>query len=226
VSTDSVRLWDVASGHHIKELKLPKSRHPIRFIKDATIAHDGARVVTTVTDGYKCSLHLWNIRDEAGPVMLESSSTRGVFQPMFSHDSKCVAGCAAVLSTERAYTVQLWDGVTGARIRTAFNNLGAPQTLAFSPDSKRLVSGGSHGYIHFIVSGTQELSEPFGERQIRSVLISRNGRWVLCLLSPGQIKLWDVANGVFAWSIQQESSEQDDIIYQSIAISSTGNAIV
>jgi WD40 repeat protein len=129
----NVRLWNADTG--APGLSFGKQQKPV---SSATFSIDGSRVVAASEDG---SVHMW----EAA-----SGTKIGVFGDKGADESKALFaelapdGRFVVVATENK-GLQVWSVETGKKVAT----LGVSSSgnsyyhLAFSPDGRRLVAGGS-----------------------------------------------------------------------------------
>jgi WD40 repeat protein len=183
---DTIRLWDVASG---KEL-FPDTAHrgPVRSL---SYSADGRQVVTAGHDG---SLRIW-----------DSSSTQPLHCLSDGEDPACWVACSpdgATLACAAWQSFSLWDVRTGKRLRQIPAPLGDTGSLAFSPDGKRLVTGGRDNPVCVWDAGTGERvwsTEHFAaatnrDASVRCVGFSPDGKTVL-LAADGVLRRWRAADG-------------------------------
>jgi WD40 repeat protein len=181
---DTIRLWDVASG---KDLT-PDTAHrgPVRSL---SYLPDGRQVVSAGRDG---SLRIW-----------DSTSTQQLHCLSDEEDPACWVACSpdgATLACAAWHSFSLWDVRTAKRLRKIPASLGYPGSLAFSPDGKRLVTGGHDSPVCVWDAGTGELvwsTEHFPAAKhdlARCVGFSPDGKTIL-LAAYGVLRRWRAADG-------------------------------
>jgi WD40 repeat protein/serine/threonine protein kinase len=75
---------------------------------------------------------------------------------------------------------------------------GAVTSMAFSPDAKRLISGGVDGTVRLwdIESGKEVMPRPGHTTAVQSVALSKDGRYVLTGGADQTVRLWDLASSM------------------------------
>jgi RNA polymerase sigma factor (sigma-70 family) len=135
----TVRLWDVATGK-----ELPQCKGLEREIYSVAFAPDGR---TVAAGGRDSMVLLWDVATGREIRRLSGHEDGGVFVT-FSPDGKTLATGARAHSPSVAmgkywdYTVRLWEVATGQQRRLLGSHPGGAFTLAFSPDGRKLASGG------------------------------------------------------------------------------------
>jgi WD40 repeat protein len=133
-STDSVRLWDVATG------KLVRSLCPARAAPAFLVFSPGGELLATSGD-WKRPPQLWDVATgkEVRKLAGHDDPQRdwSEFNPVaFSPDGGLVA------TGGRDNLVVLWETATGGEVRLLRGHTRPVRSLAFSPDGRKLVSGG------------------------------------------------------------------------------------
>jgi WD40 repeat protein/tRNA A-37 threonylcarbamoyl transferase component Bud32 len=130
-----------------------------------------------------------------------------------------------VLSGHREMKSVLWDVETGEPIHEIANQRGQVRAVAFSPDGRYGISGGTFGVQYWDLT-TGKLMQELGchDENVVSLAFAPNARWVLAA-GPGQLRIWDVAgqNGV---AVFRPGSHQGAWPYCSLALSSDGQKLV
>jgi WD40 repeat protein/tetratricopeptide (TPR) repeat protein len=95
--------------------------------------------------------------------------------------------------------VRVWDALTGQEIQTLRGHLGWVLSLAFSPDSRRLASGGMDGSVKLwdLAIGYEALAFAGFPGPVTSLAFSPNGRYLASVSRnangglPGEMRVWD-----------------------------------
>lgn len=114
------------------------------------------------------------------------------------------AGCLAYSPDGRSFvtcatknqSLELWDTVTRRRVRTFAGNPSDMVFVGFSPDGRKLVTGGMDGVRLWHVGKSEPLGPPLpdqreGSHSIFAAAFSPDGRTIAAVGSDGFIRLWD-----------------------------------
>ena len=199
VSYESIRLWDVATGKHLKTLQ----RH-IDHIKGVSFSPDGQKLASVSS---KKSIHLWEV--ETG-LFLEKITLRGhtdhVITASFSPDWQTLATVSGIGPGDD-YAIHLWDVTTGTHLKTLRHTYPF-WSVSFSPDGQTLASANGiwddeEYTIHlWDVETGQHLQTFRGHESFHSVLFSPDGRTITGASDDKNIYLWNVATGQHLKTLQ------------------------
>jgi WD40 repeat protein/tetratricopeptide (TPR) repeat protein len=131
--------------------------------------------------------------------------------------------------------VKVWDALTGQEVQTLRGHLGWVLSLAFSPDSRRLASGGEDGSVKLwdVATGYEALGFPGFPGPVTSLAFSPNGRFLASVSRnanrglPGEMRVWDAGEPrpeetaallegpkVTDWLIDPKRPEQGKLVEQ------------
>lgn len=112
------------------------------------------------------------------------------------------------------FSVKVWDGVTGKELYT-YPHKHIVKTVDFSPDSKKLASGGHEGLLRVYELGKGEKAVPVVIRQNESEKVNitkcqwYNNKIVLVASSDGSIKAWDIESKTVLCALQVDAEVRD-----------------
>src|SRR5262249_50091057 len=162
---DELKLWDVATGREL--LNVPDAGHAVAF------SPDGRRLVTAGEKGDG----RWD--PEAGLLILDVTTGQVLLRI-------CRGGHAVVFSPDGTFLasisgggIRLWDATTGAEIRILKGHSGRIDSLAISPDGKRLVSGGKDDKtvkVWDVASGEELFTYRGHTARVHCLALSPDGR--------------------------------------------------
>ena len=148
------------------------------------------------------SIGIWvyNVQTGKELKLITKHTEKGDDHTVLSPDCKTFAD---IHNSTDVNEIELWDLHTG-KIRTAYDNSGVRvNSVAYQPDSKRLVSGDSDGVIRLwnIDTGEnrvlQTLNKPIG-----SVAFSPDGHTIISRCKE-DIRLWDATDGKFKAKLEE-----------------------
>jgi len=115
----------------------------------------------------------------------------------FSPDGKTMAGAFSHSNDPDRLFIRLWDANTGKLIRKFPGHTHYITALTFTPDSKRILSGGMDDTLRLwdAVTGKEQKTLNGHTGPISAVAISTSGKKALSASWDRSIRLWDLASG-------------------------------
>ena len=183
-SDKTLRLWNAATGAHIKLLKV-FDYNKINRIALSNDEHQFAIVDDRI-------IHLWNA-DTWEPLNTLTGHGNHVYDVAFSPDGQTLA------SGSRDKTIRLWDTNTGEHKQTLIGQSDSVTRLVFSPDGQTLASGSGDK------DNTVRLWDPDTGEHKQTLIGHTYGIWSIAFSPDGQtlasgskdntIRLWDTNTG-------------------------------
>jgi RNA polymerase sigma factor (sigma-70 family) len=187
----TIRLWDLATGRHIRTLSA------VRGVMFPAFSPDGARISTVMMSG--------------PPTVWETATGRELPALPIAADawaSTLNGTITAVMGKDE--TLRLLETATGKELQT-FKGIGKQRTGGLSPDGKTLTTwtfpewdgrqyaGGVRHYkegptIHLWSVATGQETHRIGDSKTTGVVFLPDGR-TAALMEPGHVWFWDVGSG-------------------------------
>jgi S1-C subfamily serine protease len=215
----TVRLWDVQTGREIRRLEVHRKAYT--GVLSVAYSPDGCSIASGDHDG---TVQLWDVQTGKEIRRLEGH-TDSVMSVTFSPDGRRIA------SGGWDETVRLWDVETGKEIRRlerdidvhrkarppdiAYNDVA--NSVAFSPDSRLIVSNGIPGIVLLwdVLTG-KEIRRFKGHTDIvRSVAFSPDGRSIASGGVDRTVLLWDVQTGEEIWRLSPYTFDVHSVAFSS-----------
>ena len=227
-----LKLWDLFSGQEIKKIG------DLGTVTTPSFSADGSKIISYAANDaatgftFVRKFGLWDVSD--GHEILEfdkkdwTTTSSSIWPYTFGMALRSMA-----LSPDGRYALSghaplggamfgkvakmiLWNATTGKKIQDFYASEGylppAVNSVAFSPDGKHALSGGSDGTIRLwdIISRTElrRLKGHTGRQGAFYVTFSRDGKYILSGGDDGLLKLWDASSGaeIRTYSVYSGSS--------------------
>jgi len=191
-----VNVWDVETGKLLHQLQGHK-----RIVWAVKFSPDGSKIGSSSFD---FTIKLWNVAD--GKLLWDNKEhTETVVDIAFSHDGKLLA------STSDDKTIKIWNVAEQKLIRT-MKVAEHVQAVEFSPDDKRLMTGGRDkpmiGEFLQVIFGDSKFNPGVSARlwdvetgnlrqtftthanDVMDVSYSHNGKWIATASADHTVDLW------------------------------------
>ena len=187
VSSDSpeeVQLYDAVTGKAVRRIKLTSRLVRLAFSPDSKQIVATERDIAARLYEVASGKEVWSYKIE--PNTNAESYMCGV---AYSPDAKLIAACTPVGSN---YDIRLLDAKSGKEVGKLSGHVWKPWTLAFTSDSKVLISSGWDGAVRqWDVGSRKQLALPRGVRASAAVTASPDGRTLAYVDHSGTIRLVD-----------------------------------
>ena len=248
-SSESVKLWDVASGKELRTF----AGHSLR-ITSVAFSPDGKTLASASWDR---TIKLWNVVNGEELRSIEGHSDK-IWAVAFSPNGKIVAsgsldgkiGLWDVSNGENLHrlsghskkvgsvafspngkvlasgsednTIKLWDVATGDQLPIHIAHSGTVQAVAFSPDGKFLASGSGDNTVKVwdATTGREINTLNRHSKTVTSVAFSPDGKTLASSSDDKTVKLWRVADGKELRTLAGFSQ-----VVQSVGFSSDGETL-
>jgi len=182
VSTDGVKVWDVAAGRELLSLTGHEGA-----VYSVTFSPDGKTLASSSGDS---TVKIWDA--VTGKELRSLTGHEGaVYSVTFSPDGKTLA------SGSEDNTVKIWDAVTGKEVATFSGHSETVTSVAFSPDGKTLAGGSVENTVKLwdALTGNELVSLTGHEGAVFSVTFSPDGKTLASSSGDNTVKLWDAVTG-------------------------------
>jgi WD40 repeat protein/tRNA A-37 threonylcarbamoyl transferase component Bud32 len=195
----TVKMWDAKTGQELRTFIGHRGA-----VLSVAFSPDGQRVVTGGQD------HRAKVWDAANGTVLFTlkGHTAAVLSVSFSQDGK------RILTSSDDQTARVWDAASGEELRVFKGHGSRIGSAALSPDGQRIVTGG--GAVRFAPDGIafnpttgddqaakvwdasdarEVLTLSGHEKDVVSVDVSADGRFVASASFDGTARVWDIRTG-------------------------------
>ena len=182
-----IRLWDVATGSHLKTLS-------DRAADNVLFSPDGHVLASSSGE----DIRLWHVATGSHLKTL-TGHTHGVESISFSPEGQTLA------SSAKDQTIRLWDLLTGRHLKTLTGHTDEVESISFSPEGRTLASSSKDQTIRLWDVATGSHKNIFTEHMdvLYSVSFSPDGRILASGggrvntdgIPSGTMRLWDLTTG-------------------------------
>lgn len=177
----TVRLWDVASGRELQQLKHGSNVTSVAFAPDN-------RTVLTGSEDY--TGRIWDVATGRDVKQLKGHSD-SVNSVAFSPDGR------SALTGSSDNTARLWSVANGRELRQIKGHVAGVDSVAFSPDGHTILTGSRDRTARLWAADTgREIRRFMGHSAaVTSVSFSPDRRTIITGSDDGTSRRWDVATG-------------------------------
>jgi RNA polymerase sigma factor (sigma-70 family) len=185
-----LHLWETATGRVIPSLE--GRTNPV-----SSVAFSPDSKVLAAADRNDMVVRLWDLA--AGKEIHRLRGERKTTALAFSPDGKTLA-CGETREEGKTLirsAIHLWDVATGREVGCCAGHIFGVEQLAFSPDGKKLISGGGGTSLRVWDAATGKDALPLAENEswVNCVAFSPDGRLLACSGMDSTIRLWDPSSG-------------------------------
>jgi WD40 repeat protein len=181
----TVRVWDATPPEeNLGEEPLTFPVNPGGGVRDVAFHPDGRRLATVAND-----VKLWD--RHTGQALLTFSHSKSCWRIAFSPDGQRLAA-------GKQGEVKVWDVSTGRKLHNLGGFSNVASSLAFSPDSRHLLSAHFDRTVRVwdTATGDEEDRIPSAHTiAIFSLALSPDGKTVVTTSGDETVKVWDAATG-------------------------------
>ena len=180
----TVRLWETATGKHIRLLHSVEGE--MNSLESIAFSPDGRTLAVGWGAG---GISLSDTKTDALPQYLDGHHRWEVLSLAFSPDSALLASCG------RDETVGLWDVKTNELLRTFTGHKGDVFSVAFSQDGKTVASSSKESVRLWRTKGEEDLRSIITHTAILDVAFSPDGKTLVSGNEDETVRLWDLKTG-------------------------------
>ncbi len=180
----TVRLWDTATGKHIRLLHSEDGE--MDSVESIAFSPDGRTLAVGWGTG---GISLSDTKTDAIPQYFDGHHRWAVSSLAFSPDGALFASCG------EDKTVRLWDMKTNDPLRTFTGHKDHVFSVAFSPDGKTVASSSKESVRLWNTQGEEHLRSVITHIAILDVAFSPDGKTLASGNEDGPVRLWDTKTG-------------------------------
>ncbi|MBX3413226.1 MAG: protein kinase [Pirellulales bacterium] len=171
----AARLWDPVTGNLSLEIQ-----HDERESSIPTFSPDGTQLVFPGSE-----VQLYNVANGLKIRTLASEKSKGLFHAFYNHDGKFLA-----LVSDH---VHVWDMTTQASLCTYWGHRGQVSSVAFSPDGRRIATGGDDCTIRLwdVRSGREECCLRGHSNTVLFLGFTPDGSQLVSMGQDKTVRIWD-----------------------------------
>jgi WD40 repeat protein len=170
---------------------------PLGVLGVAAFSPDGRRLARPTTDR---KVLLWDTSAGRAAFSFPAPAGRWACGVAFSPDGKLLAASSGNFNDyrdSRPADIAVWDTATGKEVHTLKGHRNDVDAVAFSPDGKRLASGGRDAVLKLwdVDAGTQVREFKGHTGIIQCLAFSPDGKTLASGSWDQSVRLWDLATG-------------------------------
>ncbi|NET17575.1 MAG: WD40 repeat domain-containing protein, partial [Okeania sp. SIO1H6] len=175
---NTTQLFDTATGNSMTTLNHQSSVNAVAFSPPTNGKSSDSHIIVTASDDK--TARLWQTAAGNGMITIKDSSSLVVFSP----DGKTITNGR-----------RLWNAAKGEEVAT-LNDQSSVNTVAFSPDSKTIVTGGyDHTFGLWDTTTGKLIANLRHQSQVDAVAFSPDGKTIATTSYDHTARLWDAATG-------------------------------